>query len=305
MATATFTTVVARVDQTLTNAIWADQIKDNLNQLAGAHANLLTNGGFEVWQRGAGAFTADTAYTADRWYISGTTATVTQETTTVDSSGNALKLVKAAGGNASMVQKVEGHLNFRGKSVSVSVRLQQSVGSAVTLIINDNIGSTTATSSSTTGSYITLTATRAISASATVLEVSLQCTATGTFYFDNAMLVIGPAPAPYQPLHPADDLGRCQRYYEVVGGAGAGELYHRGVGAAGVQAGTTLHFKTTKSGTPTVTKNGTWNVANCGQPAVSGAGPGSCLIQSTVTGAGDFFFTTNTADDSVTVESNP
>src|SRR5262245_43092534 len=35
----------------------------------------LTNGGFEIWQRGAGPFTASGAYTADRWVLSITTGT--------------------------------------------------------------------------------------------------------------------------------------------------------------------------------------------------------------------------------------
>ena len=33
------------------------------------------------------------------------------------------------------------------------------------------------------------------------------------------MLVVGSQPADYVPLHPADDLARCLRYYEIVGEA--------------------------------------------------------------------------------------
>src|SRR5215468_5934538 len=33
-----------------------------------ARLNLLTNGGFEIWQRGAAGFTATGIYSADRWY---------------------------------------------------------------------------------------------------------------------------------------------------------------------------------------------------------------------------------------------
>lgn len=310
MADATFTTVVARVDQQLTNAIWEDQIRDNLNQLAGAHKNMLVNGGMEVWQRGAGAFTAGSAYSADRWQVNpGTGATsVTQETTTIDSlSSTSAKCVNTAGASQTpeFFQKVEHWATLKGQEVSCSVRVNQGAASGLRVRLHDGVSFTDGSTSATTGSWITLTCTKTLSASATTLVVYIATLVSGTYYVDNAMLTIGPDAAPYRPLHPQEELARCQRYYEVLGGAGAGELYHRGVGAAGVQAGTTLHFKTTKSGTPTVTKNGTWNVSNCGQPAVSGAGPGSCLIQSTVTAAGDFFFTTNSTDDSVTVEHNP
>src|SRR5215471_11335382 len=34
-----------------------------------ARLNLLTNGGFEIWQRGNGPFTASNAFAADRWRI--------------------------------------------------------------------------------------------------------------------------------------------------------------------------------------------------------------------------------------------
>src|SRR5262249_46089074 len=34
-----------------------------------ARLNLLTNGGFEIWQRGAGPFNTASAFTADRWQI--------------------------------------------------------------------------------------------------------------------------------------------------------------------------------------------------------------------------------------------
>src|SRR5215217_228252 len=53
-----------------------------------ARANLLTNGGFEQWQRGAGPFVtaASGIFTADRWQsqmggAAGPTVTVTRETT--------------------------------------------------------------------------------------------------------------------------------------------------------------------------------------------------------------------------------
>ena len=47
--------------------------------------------------------------------------------------------------------------------------------------------------------------------------MSISIAAAGTYYVDNAMLVVGSQPADYAPLHPADDLARCLRYYEIIG----------------------------------------------------------------------------------------
>jgi hypothetical protein len=46
--------------------------------------------------------------------------------------------------------------------------------------------------------------------------------ASCTAYLDNAMLVVGSQYADYAPMHPADELARCLRYYEVqLAGANA------------------------------------------------------------------------------------
>jgi len=308
VATATFTTVEARVDQTLTNAIWADEIKDNLNQLAGAHRNLLTNGGFEVWQRGAGGFTTLNAFTADRWQLSiggGSTSTVTQETTTKDSGSiSSLKAVIALVGTATIFQTIENPTTYRGKTVSASIRIQQGTASSVDVQLNDGVGATQSATSATTGSFVTFTVTRTIDAAATQLALFIRALASSTFYLDNAMLVIGPAPAPYQPLHPQEELARCQRYYEVLGGA-TDSLFYQGYNAAAASVASTVFFKTTKGGTPTATKNGTWAVVNCGQPTVGGATYGTCYIAAVVTALGNASYGANSTDDTISVEYNP
>lgn len=308
MATAVFTTVEARVDQQLTNAIWADEVKDNVNQLAGSHRNLLTNGGFELWQRGAGGFTATSAYTADRWQLSGTsgTITVTQETSIVDSASAASLKAVTVGSPVSwfVAQVVEGYQQLRGRTLSVSIRMRQSVASACSVGIYDGVGSTISSTSATTGSYVTYTVSRTIDAAATSVSVQVGFTSAATFYLDNAMLVIGPAPAPYQPLHPADELHRCQRYYEVIGGV-SGALIMRGNGGAGIQEVSTVYYKATKAVVPTLTKGGTWAVTNCGQPTFNNPSVDSCNMAVTPTAGGLYDATPNSADDVLQIEANP
>lgn len=312
MATATFTEVVDRsIGDPITEAIWDDQLKDNINQLGGAHRNLLTNGGFELWQRGAGGFTTTLAYTADRWQMSlgaGSTLTVTQETSTVDTySTSALKGVfTLSAGTTSVSQKIEDYKAVVARTVSVSLRVRQGAASAIQIQLNDGIGTTTSTLSATTGSYVTITATRTLSASSTQFLVNILFLVSGTHYLDNAMLVIGPSPAPYQPLHPQEDLARCMRYYEVHGGI-ATAMIVRGIATAGSQAfGSNVVFSVPKSGAPTVTKNGTWVVTNCGQPTISaGANTKGYEIRADSSAAGVANFLTDGTDDSVTSEHNP
>jgi hypothetical protein len=310
MATATFTEVVDRsIGDPITEAIWDDMIRDNVNQLGGAHRNLLTNGGFELWQRGAGGFTTTLAYTADRWQMTlgaGSTLTVTQETSTIDSySTSALKGVFVlSSGNTIVTQKIEDYKSLAGRTVSMSIRVRQGAASAIQIQLNDGVGATTSTLSATTGSYITITATRTLSASASQFLVNISFLVSGTHYLDNAMLVIGPSPAPYQPLHPAEDLMRCQRYYEVHGGVNP-SMQVLNYDAAGATGGNLIMFHTTKAATPTMTKNGTWAVTNCGQPNMSVSGVDGYSLFTTVTALGHYSFNANGTDDTITAEINP
>lgn len=310
MATAVFTTVEARVNQQLTNAIWKDELQDNINALAGSHRNLFVNGGFEPigWQRGVGPFTTNNAYTADRWQmvINTGSMTVTQETSVVDSaSAAALKVVATAAGD-SIQQRIEGVVELRGREISVSLRFQQSVSNANTLLVlRSNAGSfASAAAAATTGAYQTVTVTGTVPSGATSLDVVMQMGAAGTYYLDNAMLVIGPAPAPYRPLHPQEELARCQRYHEVMGGVNT-SVGVLGYGAAGTNCGNYIPFKVQKGGTPTVTKNGTWAVLNCSQPAALNISPDGFSLVATVTALGAYSFNCNSSDDTITASWEP
>lgn len=308
MADATFTTVVARVDQQLTNAIWEDQIRDNVNQLAGSHRNQFVNGGLEFWQRGAGPFTA-VNFTADQWRVEksdGTaTGTTTQETTTIDSySVSSLKMVATV--LTRVVQKTEHYLALRGQDLSVSVRVRQGVASNVRAYVQDSSGYTYGSAVATTGSFVTLMATRTVGASVTEIRAGIEIAAADTVYLDNAMLVIGPDAAPYRPLHPQEDLARCQRYYEVMGGTNATFPRAGGyVGAGALLVTATLGYVVRKGGIPTVTKNGTWFVSNCGQPTVTYVNEQGFALGAVSSAAGMVDFSPNTSDDTVTIEWNP
>lgn len=187
-----------------------------------ARSNLLVNGGFEIWQRGT-SFTGF-LFTADRWQTSpagGSTLSVSRETTTTDGSPTAAACT--AGGTVTSqqcnLQQTVEDLQIKGKTVTLSIRVRSpSVGSVRLGIYTSawQMGTVNALS----GTYETLTVTTAVPAGGTPIVVGVLFGAAGTFYIDNAMLVVGSQPSDYAPLHPADDLARCLRYYEVTSGAG-------------------------------------------------------------------------------------
>lgn len=312
MATATFTDVVDRaVGDPLTEAIWDDQIKDNINQLAGAHRNLLVNGGFEplCWQRGTGPFTADLAYTADRWQIDlngSSTITVTQETSVVDAASRAaLKVVYVHNTDSEIKQRIEDFYQLRGRTIALSVRVRVTTALTIRVAIDDSIATTSTNVACAANTWTTISITRAVDAAATYVDVRLFLRASMTIYFDNAMLVIGPDPAPYQPLHPQEDLARCQRYYAKMHGDTSAGANLFSYGAAGANCSFPCPHKVTTYGTPTVTKNGTWAVTNCGQPQVGFVDNYAAAIFATVTALGSFGWGTNSTDDYLSIESNP
>jgi len=223
-----------------------------------ARANLLSNGGFEIWQRGNGPFTANVAYSADRWLVNlGGTSTysITRDTTNVDAnSGAALAMTYTHNAATDLQQKLEDLAQLKGRTLSFSVRVRTSTANAVQAGIWDSVNSYRLSSFHTgDGTYQTLSVTAPVAAATSQVIVALRLFASCTLYVDNASLVVGSQAANYVPLHPADDLARCLRYYEVIpavseGGYLAVLQCFAATGANGV-----VRLKTTKAVNPTVT----------------------------------------------------
>lgn len=224
--------------------------------------NILDNAGFEIWQRG-NTFTnpANGAYLADRWALSsaGTapTATVTKETSTIDSGIAALKWnITSNTGNtqAYIYQTVEAYQAYQGKTITISIRINSSASGNV-LAIYDGV-TVTSTAIPSNAGYTTYSVTKAISSSATIVQVffgnNSGQVSTGTFYLDSAMLVIGPNPASFISLHPAIDLARCQRYYET-GTIASVNLPIANITAVRTEIDFAWNFAVTKRVAPTVT----------------------------------------------------
>jgi hypothetical protein len=278
-----------------------------------ARANQLVNGGFEVWQRGTGSFTAGGAYAADRWSIALATSTVSvsQIPSTIGSKGRSAQLTytHAGVGSASLWQQLREsaaeHLQLLGKQVTLSVKVKSTVAGTVRLYAYDAVAGWSYSAYNVGTGEETLTLTATIAPTGTNVQVGIQLNvASCVVEVNDAMLVLGSVATNYVPLHPAEDLARCLRYYEVHGG-GSGLMDFRAYGAAGGIAMYWQRFASRKAVTPTVTKAGTWGVTNCGQPLADTPSVEGYRFYVTVSALGSFAVQGDTADDTITAEANP
>jgi hypothetical protein len=225
-------------------------------------ANILDNGGFNIWQRGT-SFTNPTVYTVDRWKadVNGSPSwTVTQEATIVDQGLYSLKIQVTAAGGASgigLAQYIENWQQYKGKTLSVSVRVYSNVNFSLYLSDGTQTPSTTAHTGNNT--WQTLTGSIVVSNNANSLRLETDGRTTNhTTYIGSVMLVIGNKPQNFVPLHPQTDLARCQRYYEVSGSPYGVTFRALGINNGGqYQLSSYQPFSVLKRVSPTITLTGT------------------------------------------------
>jgi hypothetical protein len=223
-----------------------------------ARANLLTNGGFEIWQRGNGPFTGG-VYSADRWFsgLAGTdTLSVSRDTTNMDATLGSKACAAAifvlgtgAGGTYLVNQVGNDSAQVANRVLSFSMRVRTSTPNAVRLAIYTGSAFVNGAYHSGGGAYETLTVTATMGSGVQAGNAAVNFVASCTAYLDNAMLVVGSQRADYVPLHPADDLARCLRYYEQS----PGNYIGNGYGLTTTVADILYRLNAFKGGVPTIT----------------------------------------------------
>jgi hypothetical protein len=277
-----------------------------------ARENQLTNGGFEIWQRGNGPFTTPSpVFTADRWVINGAGATlsVTRNTANVDAASTACAAITVTAWTSELylTNSPEHFKQMLGRTITLSLRVRTSTANAVRAVIATDVGPFAYSAYHTGGgAYETLTATALLATNATIVSPSVAFGANSTVYVDNAMLVVGSQAANYVPMHPADDLARCLRYYEKQGVDGSGFLhYTMNASGAGYGNDWTLPFRAIKPVSPTITVVGTWLVSNANQPTNLGADASGLRLRVTSTASGQYYANNANAGNNIVAEANP
>ena len=119
-----------------------------------------------------------------------------------------------------------------------------------------------------------------------------------TLYITGVQLEIGSTATPFERRLYTNELALCQRYYTTIN-----DFYYRGYIQNTAPGGTTCFLPVKMRASPTITKVGTWTVANCGQPVVgssSGDASQSFYIVATWTATADGYYTTTTTSHYLT-----
>jgi hypothetical protein len=315
LATGSVTTTQI-ADGTIATADLADRSVTNIKLGTDtARLNLLTNGGFEIWQRGNGPFTS--GYTADRWNlqpVSGSTASITRQS---GGSGGGYRAgvvyTHVASGYVQVLQVVGNDQPLQGLTISLAVRVLSSTPNAIRAMIYDSVGSSRFSAyHSGSGAVETLTLTATFDPATTSIQVGFHITnASCTVYVDSAMLVVGSVPADYAPLHPADDLARCLRYYFVWP---VNTYVGTGYWSTATGARTLLPFPVIPAVVPTLTAISPTAFTYNDAVAVTAFSFGSSSLRSAIgygtvsgqtAGQGHYLSTGGSGGSSITGEANP
>jgi hypothetical protein len=101
--------------------------------------------------------------------------------------------------------------------------------------------------------------------------VKLIETNSATFYITGVQLEKGSTATSFDYRPYSAELQLCQRYYEVIGGQYAYDIFFDGYNTAGSTLAQYLAFKATKRAAPTLTFSGTFNYFNSSSFAIAGA----------------------------------
>ena len=258
--------------------------------------NLLDNGSFQVWQRGAGPFTVNN-FGCDRWYGWGNQHNLTRQGAT-QNHGYSLRVAHndgGANGFSAIAQTCEYETAAwaRGKTLTFSCKVRKGSAFTGTLSLqivertdstaSINTGtrnvliSTDFSSSLTTNSQrFSVTTTSTISNSAQAIGVNvIHGSTTGTdannwFEVEECQLEVGTTPTDFEFSSLADTLQRCQRFYEqgdiVCRHPFQNQLNHI--------FNTPVYFKVQKRATPNVSQSNGYTTDGQASYGIEGHGGG-------------------------------
>src|SRR5688500_18956174 len=166
-----------------------------LLQTYGPPRNLVTNGGFEVWQGGPGPFAGSGALTADMWRVtqSAGVPSTSRISSTIGSKGYSMQIVSAAGAGqwTQAYQHVKDHavvVPFIGKRLHLTAVVKGTVANKVYIQLYDGVQIINSGKNLTTGEE-TLSVSLLISTGATLVQVGIVVDENTTAEINDVMLV--------------------------------------------------------------------------------------------------------------------
>ena len=214
--------------------------------------NIIDNSGFDVNQYGLDA-TGDTFtngdYFIDRWFLNEVTSTDPNIKQNADGSIE-ITIAATESGYQNVAQKIEKYAAYSGKEITFHCPVDTDA-SGVVLQIDDGVGQTNSTEHTGGGSEEVLSVTHTVDESPTKLEVKIgQVSAqsnTANKYIKaepETKLELGEFATVFEPAVMAEELEKCQRYYQLLGVGLTGNSHST------TQINLATMFTTTMSSTP-------------------------------------------------------
>lgn len=174
-----------------------------------SNPNLLINSNFAINQRGESSYTTGGKYTVDRWYLLTNGATVTP-------TNDGITLTALAASNSFMGQRIEnGFEILKGKTITFTICLIDGTKKTQT----GTVPTTTPSSTTAIGTAISsgnFSATGCYLNSAGLLFVQIGARQNTSLNIAWCKLEIGDAATTYSPPTIAEELTKCQRYFQNI-----------------------------------------------------------------------------------------
>jgi len=190
--------------------------------------NILINGGFDVWQRGA--YTSATGVANDAYYVDRFFTLVSLVTATLQNTANSAKVAatSSATGYIGLSQKVEDKVynTLKDKTLTLSAKVTSNNSNARLRSFNGSAWADSATSHSGNGTEETLTHTFTVSSSPSNLIIQLitydggsVALASGDYIeVTGVQLEVGSVATDFEHRSYGEELQLCQRFCQIVGG---------------------------------------------------------------------------------------
>ena len=295
----------------------------SLNYAATGFKNLIINGDYRVWQRGS-TFAAgtDQVYTADRWFgvkgsrggsvskaaISGIPNCAYAATIDMEQFYNNIELdTPGTGSDGRFINGMQYTLSFWSNAPVVNAQLVYRQGTSTpgadqaaaspAITANGDLQPVGPAIGSFQKYSHTFTITSQSLPNHTMLAVLLYNN-TGAYSLTGCQLEPGPVASNFEFRFIGTELALCQRYYQAIYGANAGEPYLARNNAPQRNNGPslTINFKTSMRVAPNPTLIGTWAIVNVvGQPLVNFTSTESATLYRDSDGPGDCYFMAKSA----------